>query len=238
MPNPKDAKEIPQPTAAGRPQRLTVLCVDDHPLVCKGIGAILAGCDEAELVAEAHTAAAAVELYRRKRPDVVLMDLRLPDMSGIEASERILAEFPDARIIVLTSFDGDQDIYRALEAGVRGYLLKEVVHTDLLKAIFAVAAGKRFFAQQVTGQLLEYFPEIALTSREIEVLVQVAHGLGNKEIGSLLGTTAGTVKTHVQSILAKLGARDRTQAVTIGLHRGIIHLQAASAGAGRSALVH
>jgi len=218
--------------------KLNVLCVDDHPLVCKGIAAILEGCSEAALVAEAHTGAAGIEAYRKFRPEIVLMDLRLPDMSGVDASERILAEFPDARIIMLTSYDGDQDIYRALEAGIRGYLLKEVVHTDLVRAIVVVSSGRRYMPPQVTEQLLEYFPEIALTSRETEVLVQVAHGLGNKEIGSLLGTSAGTIKTHVQSILAKLGARDRTQAVTIGLRRGIIHLRSGPSGDHRSVLVH
>jgi len=166
------------------------------------------------------------------------MDLRLPDMSGIDATEQILAEFPAARIIVLTSYDGDQDVYRALESGVRGYLLKEIVHTDLVKAILAVHSGKRFVPSQVTQHLVEFFPEVALTSRETEVLVQVAHGLGNKEIGSLLGTSAGTVKSHVQSILAKLGARDRTQAVTIGLRRGIIHLGSGVSAASQSILVH
>lgn len=225
------------PSAAGT-SCVRVLCVDDHPLVCKGIAAILEGSSEIELIAEAHTGAAAVEAYRRLLPEVVLMDLRLPDMSGIDATEQILAEFPAARIIVLTSYDGDQDVYRALESGVRGYLLKEIVHTDLVKAILAVHSGKRFVPPQVTQNLVEFFPEVALTSRETEVLVQVAHGLGNKEIGSLLGTSAGTVKTHVQSILAKLGARDRTQAVTIGLRRGIIHLSSEAPAAGQSILVH
>jgi len=214
--------------------KIRVLCVDDHPLVCKGIAAILDASSEVELAAEAHTGKAAVEAFRRSRPDIVLMDLRLPDMSGIDSSELILAEFPEARIIVLTSYDGDQDIYRALEAGVRGYLLKEIVHTELVKAILAVHSGKRFVPPEVTQQLIEYFPEIALTSRETEVLVHVAHGLGNKEIGLLLGTSAGTVKTHVQSILAKLGASDRTQAVTIGLRRGIIHLSSGAAAPGRA----
>jgi DNA-binding NarL/FixJ family response regulator len=233
----KAVDEKTMPSATGTPC-VRVLCVDDHPLVCKGIAAILEGSAEVELIAEAHTGAAAVETYRRLRPEVVLMDLRLPDMSGIAASEQILGEFPAARIIVLTSYDGDQDVYRALESGVRGYLLKEIVHTDLVKAILAVHSGKRFVPQQVTQHLAEYFPEVALTSRETEVLVQVAHGLGNKEIGLLLGTSAGTVKTHVQSILAKLGARDRTQAVTIGLSRGIIHLSSKVAAAGQSVLVH
>jgi DNA-binding NarL/FixJ family response regulator len=230
-------EQFSPPSATGSPC-VRVLCVDDHPLVCKGIAAILEASPEVELIGEAHTGAAAVEAYRRLRPEVVLMDLRLPDMSGIDATEEILAEFPEARIIVLTSYDGDQDVYRALESGVRGYLLKEIVHTDLIKAILAVRSGKRFVPLQVTQHLIDYFPEVALTSRETEVLVQVAHGLGNKEIGFLLGTSAGTVKTHVQSIIAKLGARDRTQAVTIGLRRGIIHLGSGVSAASQSMLVH
>jgi DNA-binding NarL/FixJ family response regulator len=234
----KNADEpLSPPGAAGIPC-VRVLCVDDHPLVCKGIAAILEGSSEIELVAEAHTGAAAVETYRRLLPDLVLMDLRLPDMSGIDATEQILAEFPAARIIVLTSYDGDQDVYRALESGVRGYLLKEIVHTDLVKAILAVHSGKRFVPSQVAENLVEFFPEVALTSRETEVLVQVAHGLGNKEIGSLLGTSTGTVKSHVQNIIAKLGARDRTQAVTIALRRGIIHLGSGVSAASQSILVH
>ncbi len=152
------------------------------------------------------------------------MDLRLPDGTGIEATKRIREEFDDARVIVLASYDGDQDVYLALESGVRGYLPKETAHVELTDAIRAVHAGKIFIPSGVARNLCEYFPERALTPRDTEILEYVADGLGNKEIGSSLGTAAGTVKAQVQSILSKLGEPDRTHAVTIGLRRGIIHL--------------
>lgn len=203
---------------------IRVLCVDDHPLVRKGVAAILANEPDMSLVAEAANGRNAVELFRAHRPDVTLMDLRLPEMSGIEAIRAIRAEFPEARIIALTSYDGDQDIYRALEAGVRGYLLKEMVHTDVLRAIRVVHRGQRLVPPEVSERLTEYFPEVALTAREVEVLTYAASGLANKEIADRLGTASGTVKMHMQNILGKLEAEDRTHAVTIALQRGIIHL--------------
>lgn len=205
-------------------QPITILSVDDHEVVRKGIAAILSTEPSIRLVAEATSAQDAIELYRRHRPDVTLMDLRLPGKSGIEATREIRRDFPDAKILVLTSYDGDQDIYRALEAGVRGYLLKEMVHTEVIRAIRVVHSGKRFIPTEVTQQLNGFFPEVALTPREVEVLSLVARGFGNKEVGDLLGTAPGTVKAHVQSILSKLNAKDRTHAVTIALRRGIIHL--------------
>jgi DNA-binding NarL/FixJ family response regulator len=205
-------------------QSITILSVDDHDLVRKGIAAMLATEVDLRLIGEANTAQNAIRLYRERRPDVTLMDLRLPDKSGIETTREIREEFPDAKIIALTSYDGDQDIYRALEAGVRGYLLKEMVHTEVIRAIRIVHAGKRFIPVEVSQQVSGFFPEVALTPREIEVLALVARGLGNKEVGDMLGTAAGTVKAHVQSILSKLSAKDRTHAVTIALRRGIIHL--------------
>ncbi len=208
--------------------RISILSVDDHELVRKGLAAILATEPEIELVAEAATGAEACRLFAHYRPDVTLMDLRLPDMSGVEASREIRAHHPEAQIIALTSYDGDQDIYRALEAGVRGYLLKDMVHTEILRAIRIVHSGKRFIPMEVSQQLNGFFPEVALTPREVEVLTLVAQGLGNKEVGDSLGTAAGTVKAHVQSILSKLGAKDRTHAVTIALKRGIIHLYSAN----------
>jgi len=165
-----------------------------------------------------------VELFRQHLPDVTLMDLRMPDLDGIGAVKLIRQEFPDAKIIALTSFDGDQDIYRSLEAGVRGYLLKESVHSEILNAIRKVYSGKKLMSQDVAQRLTEYFPQVALTPREIEVLSLVAQGLANKEVASRLGTASGTVKIHVQNILSKLCATDRTHAVTIALQRGIIHL--------------
>jgi DNA-binding NarL/FixJ family response regulator len=200
------------------------LTVDDHDLVRKGIAAILSTEPDLVLVAEANTGEDAVRLHRTHRPDVTLMDLRLPGKNGIETTREIRGEAPAAKIIALTSYDGDQDIYRALEAGVRGYLLKEMVHSEVVRAIRVVHAGKRFIPLEVTQQLNGFFPEVALTPREAEVLSLVARGFGNKEIGDVLGTAPGTAKAHVQSILSKLGAKDRTHAVAIALRRGIIHL--------------
>ena len=207
-------------------QPITVLCVDDHPLVRKGVAAILSTESDLRLLAEAATGRQALELFRQHVPDITLMDLRLPDISGIEVTREIRKEFPDAKVIALTSYDGDQDVYRALEAGVRGYLLKELVHTEIVRAIRIVNSGKRFLPPEVSQQLSEFFPEVALTAHEVDVLKLVARGLGNKEIGDELGTAAGTVKAQIQSVLSKLGARDRTHAVTIALQRGIIHLEA------------
>jgi DNA-binding NarL/FixJ family response regulator len=203
---------------------ISILCVDDHPLVRKGIAAIVAGDPSLKLVGEAGNGAEAVEQYRLLRPDVVLMDLRMPVMDGIEATRQIRQINADARIIALTSYDGDQDIYKAIEVGVRGYILKEMVHTKVIDAIQTVHSGKRLMPTEVAERLSEYFPQVALTPREIEVLRHVAKGLANKEIAHQLGTASGTVKMHVQNILAKLGASDRTHAVTIALERGILHL--------------
>jgi len=203
---------------------LGILCVDDHPLVRKGIAAILANEKDMKLIAEAGSGAEAVEAFRQFHPDVTLMDLRMPGMDGIETTKEIRKIDPDAKIIALTSYDGDQEIYRALEAGVRGYILKESVHTEIVRAIRVVQSGKRLMPPEVAERLSEHFPQVALTPREIEVLQHVAKGLGNKEIGVRLGTAAGTVKMHLQNILSKLGASDRTHAVTLAIRRGIIHI--------------
>lgn len=205
-------------------QRIRVLCADDHPIVRKGIASLLANESDVVLVAEASSGKDAVDLFRLHRPDVTLMDLRMPNTDGITATRIIREEFPEARIIALTSYDGDQDIYQALEAGVRGYLLKELVHTEVLRAIRTVHSGKRLVPGEVGERLNEYFPQIALTPREVEVLTYVAEGLGNKDIADKLGTASGTIKMHVQNILGKLGASDRTQAVTIAFRRGILHV--------------
>lgn len=203
---------------------IRVLCVEDHPLVRKGIASMLANETDIELVAEADNGRDAVQLFRRLQPDVVLMDLRMRDLDGIETTRAIRDEFPNARVIALTSFGGDQDIYRALEAGVRGYLLKETAHTEVVDAIRRVHAGKRLMPQDVAERLSEYFPQVLLTSRETRVLELVAKGLGNREIAQELGTASGTVKMHVQNVLDKLGASDRTHAVTIAIRRGILHI--------------
>jgi DNA-binding NarL/FixJ family response regulator len=203
---------------------IRVLCVDDHPLVRKGIAAIISAEPSMRLAGEASNGREAVAKFTELRPDVVLMDLRMPEMDGVEATRQIRGINPDARIIALTSYDGDQDIYKAIEAGVRGYILKEMVHTKVLDAIRTVHSGKRLMPQEVAERLSEYFPQVALTPREIEVLSFVAKGMANKEIAHQLGTASGTIKMHVQNILAKLNASDRTHAVTIALERGILHL--------------
>jgi len=203
---------------------ISILSVDDHDLVRKGIAAILSTEPDVRLIGEAKTGAEAIHLFREHRPDITLMDLRLPDKNGIEVTREIRAEFPDARIIALTSYDGDQDIYKSLEAGVRGYLLKDMVHTEVVRAIRTVHGGKRYIPLEVSQQVHGFFPEVALTAREVEVLSLVARGLGNREVGDMLGTAPGTVKAHVQSILSKLGAKDRTHAVSIAFRRGILHL--------------
>lgn len=205
--------------------KIRVLCVDDHPLVRKGIIAILTNEEDIELVAEGANGRDAVELFRQYQPDVTLMDLRMPELDGIGATKLIRQATPEAKIIALTSYDGDQDIYRALEAGVRGYLLKEVVHTEVLSAIRKVHAGEKLMSPDMAQRMADYFPPTDLTPREVEVLTLVAQGFANKEIAVKLGTASGTVKIHVQNILGKLRAADRTRAVTIALQRGIIHLQ-------------
>ena len=203
---------------------IRVLCVDDHPLMRKGIHAILANGPDILLVTEASTGAEALQQFRALRPDVTLMDLQLPDTNGSDLTRIIRREAPEARIIALTSYGRDQDIYRALEAGMRGYLLKEALHTEVVRAIRTVHSGKRMISPAVSERLSETFPQIALTSREVEVLSCVAQGLGNKEIADRLGTADGTIKMHIQNIRSKLGAADRAHAVTIAIRRGILQL--------------
>ncbi|HWW87211.1 MAG TPA: response regulator transcription factor [Vicinamibacterales bacterium] len=203
---------------------IRVLCIDDHPLIRKGIASILSNEPDIELVGEGEGGRDALRLFRELQPDIALMDIRMRDLDGIQATKAIRGEFPDARIIALSSYDGDQDIYRAIEAGARGYLLKESAHTELVSAIRAVYAGKRLMPRDVAERLTEYFPHIALTARETQVLELVAKGMGNNEIADQLGTAGGTVKMHVQNILEKLGAADRTHAVAIAIRRGILHI--------------
>jgi DNA-binding NarL/FixJ family response regulator len=210
-------------TASG--ETIRILCVDDHPLVRKGIAAILHNQTDMQLVGEASNGEEAVDAYRQLKPDVTLIDLKMPVMDGIAAVTAIRNEFPNARFIALTSYDGDHDVFRALAAGVRGYILKESVHTEILGAIRSVHAGGKLFSQDTAQRFAASFPQATLTPREIEVLSLVAQGFGNKEIAAKLGPSVGTVKIHVQNILAKLNATDRTHAVTIALKRGFIHLQ-------------
>ena len=208
--------------ATGRLIRL--MTVDDHPIFRGGLAALIGAYPDLQLVAEAVNGREAVERYRQHKPDVTLMDLSMPVMGGVDAIAAITAEFPDARIIALTTWDGDADIHRALEAGARGYLLKDVVSDDVAEAIRQVHAGGRSIPSEVAERLAAFTPRIDLTEREAEVLVYMAKGLSNKEIGALLGRTEGTIKVHVLHILQKLHAADRTEAVTIGLQRGIFHL--------------
>lgn len=200
------------------------MTVDDHPIYRGGLAALIAAYPDLKLVTEAANGREAVERYRQLRPDVTLMDLSMPVMTGVEAISTIVAEFPEARIIALTTWDGDADILRALEAGARGYLLKDVVSEDVASAIRQVHAGGRAIPSDVAQRLAAFTPRIDLTEREIEVLTHMAKGLSNKEIGALLGRTEATIKVHVLHIFQKLQAADRTEAVTIGLQRGIIHL--------------
>ena len=209
-------------SAAGSPIRL--MTVDDHPIYRGGLASLIAAYPDMRLVAEAANGREAVAKFRENGPDVTLMDLSMPVMGGVEAISAITTEFPGARIIALTTWDGDADIHRALEAGARGYLLKDVVSEEVAAAIRHVHSGGRFIPSEVAKRLAAFTPRIDLTDREVEVLTYMARGLSNKEIGAVVGRTEGTIKVHVLHILQKLGADDRTEAVTIGLQRGIIHL--------------
>ena len=200
------------------------MTVDDHPIYRDGLAALLGLHPDLELVAEAADGAQAVELFRAHRPDVVLMDLSMPVMGGAEAIELITAEFPDARIIVLTTYQGDTDIYRSLAAGACGYLLKDAVRHEVADAIRSVHSGGRVVPMAVAQQLAEFTPRIELTERELEVLTLMAKGMSNKDVADTIGRTEATVKVHVQHILRKLDVDDRTKAVTVALRRGIIHL--------------
>jgi DNA-binding NarL/FixJ family response regulator len=201
---------------------IRVLSVDDHPLLREGVAALVGNQTDMELVAEASNGRDAIEQFRKHRPDITLMDLQMPEMSGIDAMSAIRGEFPDAHIIVLTTHPGDVQVSRALKAGARAYLLKG--GRELLDTIRAVHAGKKRLSPDVAAEIAEHATECAITPREVDVLRLVARGNANKEIGAQLSLTEETVKGHVRSILSKLGANDRTHAVTIGLKRGIIDL--------------
>lgn len=203
---------------------IQVLTVDDHPLLRKGIVGLVNAEFDMKVVAEASTGAEATNQFKQHRPDITLMDLQLPDMSGIEAMIAIRQEFPEARIIVLTTYAGDAQVVRALKAGARGYMLKADVNEELLDTIRSVHTGHRWIHPEVAAELAEYTGREALTVREIEVLRLVAAGNANKEIGARLSIGEDTVKRHVTNILGKLDANDRTHAVTIALKRGIIDL--------------
>lgn len=206
------------------PVRTRVFCVDDHPLLREGISAIINNQPDMLLVAEAATGCEGIQTYREHQPDVTLMDLRLPDMSGIDALIAIRTEFPGARIIMLTTFEGDVEIQRALEAGARGYLLKSMPPKELVEAIRQVQAGKKRIPPELATHLAEHLGDEALTEREVEVLRYVADGNRNRDIAEQLFISEETVKVHIKHIMEKLGANDRTQAVAIGVRRGIIQL--------------
>ena len=203
---------------------IRILTVDDHALLRKGIRALLGAERDMELVGEASTGREAIEEFRAHRPDITLMDLQMTDMNGIEAIIAIRGEFPEARVIVLTTYSGDLHVVRALKAGARGYLLKGNVNKELLATIRAVHAGQKRIPPEIAAELAEHTGEDELSEREIEVLRLVAAGNANKEIAAQLDLAEDTVKRHVTNILSKLGANDRTHAVTIGLKRGIIEL--------------
>jgi DNA-binding NarL/FixJ family response regulator len=204
--------------------RIRVFSVDDHPLLQEGLAAIINNQPDMVLIAQASNAQQGIQLFRKHKPDVTLMDLRLPDQSGIDAMIAIRAEFSEARIIMLTTFEGDVEIQRALEAGARGYMLKSMPPKDLVEVIRQVHTGKKRIPPQLAAQLAEHISDEDLTAREIEVLSQIAGGNRNRDIAEKLFITEETVKVHIKHIMEKLGASDRTQAVAIGLRRGIIEL--------------
>jgi DNA-binding NarL/FixJ family response regulator len=204
--------------------RIRVFSVDDHPLLREGIAAVINNERDMQVIGQAANGKDAVQEFKKYQPDVTLMDLRLPDMSGIDAMIAIRAEFPDARVILLTTFEGDVEIKRALEAGARGYLLKSMPPKELIEVIRQVHAGKKRIPPQLAAQLAEHMSDEALTTREIEVLGQIAGGNRNRDIAEQLFISEETVKVHIKHIMEKLGASDRTEAVAIGIRRGIIQL--------------
>ena len=206
------------------PGLIRILTVDDHPLLRKGIAALVNPEPDMKLIAEASNGSEAIEMFRSHRPDVTIMDLQMPGMGGIEAIHRILSEFPNARIIVLTTYTGDVQVVRAIQGGARAYILKGHVHRELLETIRAVHAGQKRIPQEIAVQLVEHVSDEALSPREIDVLRLIAAGNANKQIADRLSIGEASVKSHVANILSKLGANDRTHAVTLGLKRGIIEL--------------
>jgi DNA-binding NarL/FixJ family response regulator len=209
-------------TSAPKPIRIAL--VDDHPILRQGIAALISDQPDLQLVGQASNGLEAIEQFRLHRPDVMLMDLQMPGMNGIDAMSAIRGEFPDARFVVLTTYTGDVQIVRALKAGARAYLLKSLLHRELLDTIRSVHAGNKRIPPEIAAELADHAADDQLTPREIEVLRLVAAGNANKIVADRLAITEETVKAHVKNILSKLDANDRTHAVTIGLKRGIIEL--------------
>ncbi len=205
-------------------QIIRILIADDHPVVREGLAAMINRRPDMQVIGEVADGQAAIDFFRLHRPDLILMDLRMPGTGGVEAISAIRAAAPDARIIILTTYDGDEDIYRGLQAGARAYLLKDTPRGELLDTIRAVHAGQRHIPAQIAARLAERVTMPDLTERELDVLRLIVDGKSNREIGQALNITEGTVKAHVNSILGKLGVDDRTQATTEALRRGIVHL--------------
>ena len=203
---------------------IRIMAVDDHPLYRQGIAAVVSVQTDLKLVAEAANGREAIQQFRTHRPDVTLMDLEMPEMSGLDAIRAIVGEFPDARIIVLTTYAGDVKVLRALKAGACGYLLKEALHREVLESIRAVHAGKKALSPEVAFKLAEHVSDDRLTPGEVRVLRLIAEGKANKEIAARLSLSDETVKWQVRNILSKLGVTDRTEAAMVGLKRGIIEL--------------
>ena len=201
---------------------IRILSVDDHPLIRQGVGGLIATQEDMNLIAEATTGREAIQQFRRHRPDITLMDLQMPEMNGLDAIIAIRGEFPEARIIVLTTYAGDVQALRALKAGARAYLLKDSLHRELLDTIRAVQAGRKSMSPEISFQLAEHATDDALTPAEVRVLRLIAEGNANKVIAAQLSTSEDTVKGQVRNILSKLRAKDRTHAAMIGLKRGII----------------
>jgi DNA-binding NarL/FixJ family response regulator len=211
-----------------RARPIRVLCVDDHPIVREGIGAVIATQEDVVSVGEAGDGESAVAQYRQLKPDVVVMDLRMPGKGGVDAIIQIRKEFPEARIVVLTTYEGDEDIHRALEAGAQAYLLKDTVRKDLVQTIRDVHAGQRRISPAMATRLAEHTPRVSLSPRELEVLQLIAKGLRNKEIGAKLDIAEDTVKIHIKNIFGKLEVIDRTEAVVAASQRGFIRLDGAA----------